>query len=139
MAFIAMKTANPLGRRPFNDVMLAGDFDFPGAPVPHRFLAGAAHKDELQPPPPVSVIPVASPWTSRVGSFMTLGDATTSTQTTVPTANTTPQLTSAVPAGVSVAQSWFSQENLIPGLSNMEVLGIAIAIVGIGAMLAGRR
>lgn len=134
-----MNTANPLGKRPFG-TMLAGDFDFPGAPIPTRdpLLAGAASRELLEPPPPVSVLPVASPWTDAEGPVMTLGDATTSTQTVVPTTNTTPQVSAAVPGGTTVATSWFAQENLVPGLNNMEVIGIAIAIIGIGAIIAGK-
>ena len=140
MAFIAMNTANPLGKRPFGTMLLAGDFDLPGAPVPYRdpLLAGWAGKELIHPPPPVDVLPVASPWTDASGPVMTLGDATTSTQTVVPAANTTPQVTAAVPGGTTVATSWFSQQNLIPGLDNWAVLLGFLAIVGIGAAMAKR-
>lgn len=132
-----MNTANPLGKRPFG-VMLAGDFDLPGAPIPDRdpLLAGWAGKELIHPPPPVDVIPVASPWTDAEGPVMTLGDATTSTQTVVPTTNTTPQVSAAIPGGTTVAQSWFSQQNLIPGLDNWAVLLGFLAIVGVGAAMA---
>lgn len=145
MAFIAMSTANPLGKRPFGTMLaglspshLAGDFDFPGAPIPMRdpLLAGEARGELLRPPPPVSVLPVASPWTDAEGPVMTLGDATTSTQTVVPTTNTTPQVSAAVPGGTTVATSWFSQQNLIPGLDNWAVLLGFLAIVGVGAAMA---
>jgi len=136
-----MSTANPLGKRPFSAI-LAGDFDFPGAPVPRRLapewagLSGAAQKELLQ--PDVTVVQLASPWDAP-SSTMTLADGTgVSTQTVLPTTDTTPQLTSAVPGGTAVSQSWFSQQNLVPGLSNMEVLGLAIAIMGVGFALAGK-
>lgn len=153
MAFIAMNTANPLGKRPYGVMLsglsldhLAGDFDFPGAPVPYRdpLLAGIAHRELLIPPPPVDVIPVSSPWTSPMG--MTLGaemiahvvplpGATTSTQTAVPMTDTTPQVTAAVPGGTTVQQSWFAQQNLIPGLDNLTVVIALGAVIGIGMFL----
>ena len=138
MAIIAMSTNNPLGKRPYNQMgglELAGDYDFPNAPLPWRtppeMLSGNAGKQFLR--PPLSVVQQASPWDAETSVMMLGADATTSTQTAVPTTDTTPITTTAVPSGTAVAQSWFAQQNLIPGIDNWAVvLGFA-AIAGIFA------
>jgi hypothetical protein len=138
MSFIQMNTNNPLGRRPFRQMGgLAGDFDFPGAPLPWRtppeLLAGNAAKQNAIHPP--AIIEQASPWESDE-SVMLLGmGAVTSTQTLVPTTDTTPATTGAVASGQPVWSAWFSSQTLIPGLSNWEVaVGVLAAIALMKAM-----
>ena len=134
MSIIAMDTNNPLGRRPFRQMGLAGDFDFPGAPIPWRrtppeMLAGNALKQSAIHPPATQVVEQASPWEADEATMMLGAAAVTSTQTVVPTANTTPNVTTAVASGQPVWSAWFSSQTLIPGLSNWEVLvGAAAAI-----------
>jgi hypothetical protein len=140
MAFIAMSTNNPLGKRPFSQMGgLAGDYDFPNAPLPWRTppematrsLAGNAGKQILR--PPFSVVEQSSPWTAESPVMMLGADVATSTQTAVATTDTTPSTTTAVPASATVAQSWFAQQTLIPGIDNWAVgLGL-LAIAGIFA------
>lgn len=131
MAFIAMNTNNPLGKRPYGQMGgLEGDFDFPGAPLPWRtppeLLSGNANKS-LARPPMTPILQQASPWDAPESTMM-LGDAAiTSTQTVVPTANTTPVTTGAMPSGQPATASWFSQSSLISGLSNWEVLAGLLA------------
>lgn len=131
MSIIAMNTNNPLGRRPYNQMGgLDGAFDFPGAPVPTRpaieLLGGNAAREE-QIHPPAIVQELTSPWDAG-NSTMMLGDtAVTSTQTIVPTSNTTPVTTSAVASGQPAWSAWFTEQNIIPGLSNWEVLVGVIA------------
>lgn len=134
MSIIAMNTDNPLGRRPFQQMGLAGDFDFPGAPIPDRrlppeMLAGNALKDAWIHPPATQVVEQPSPWEADEATMM-LGDAAvTSTQTVVPTANTTPNVTSAVASGQPVWSAWFSQPSaIIPGVSNFDTLVGALAL-----------
>ena len=126
MAIIAMNTDNPLGRRPYGQMGLAGDFDFPGAPIPWRrdppeMLSGNAAKQSAIHPPAV-VQELGSPWDAEESMMMLGAAAVTSTQTVVPAANTTPNVTSAVASGQPVWSAWFSAQTLIPGLSNWEVL-----------------
>jgi hypothetical protein len=141
MSFIAMNTNNPLGHRPFQQMDawgLAGDFDFPGAPIPHRIppelLSGNALKQETI-HPPATVQELGSVW-DAVEPVMMLGDAAvTSTQTVVPTTNTTPVMTAAVASGAPVWSAWFSAQTIIPGLSNWEVgVGLLAAIALFKAM-----
>jgi hypothetical protein len=165
MSIIAMNTDNPLGRRPFQQMGdmgmhdskirawlagdLAGDFDFPGAPIPGRvapewlagdmgmhdskiraWLAGNAIKESALHPPAI-VEELASPW-EALGSTMMLGAAAvTSTQTLVPTTDTTPVTVSAVASGQPVWSAWFSAQTLVPGLSNWEVVAGAIAVIAL--------
>lgn len=134
MSIIAMNTDNPLGQRPYRQMgHLAGDFDFPGAPIPRRvapeFLSGNAIKEQAIHPP--AIVEQASPWDADE-SVMLLGDAAvTSTQTVVPAGSTTPQITSAVASGQPVWSAWFSAQTMIPGLSNWEVLAGAIAAIAL--------
>jgi hypothetical protein len=137
MSFIAMNTNNPLGQRPFRQMgHLAGDFDFPGAPLPRRtppeMLSGNAAKEGTLPGglhPPATVERLASAWDSPE-SVMMLGDAAvTSTQTVVATADTTPVVTTAVASGQP--QSWFSQQTLIPGIDNLAAVAGFLALAAI--------
>lgn len=135
MSFIAMNTNNPLGQRPFQQMGLAGDFDFPGAPIPWRrtppeMLAGNALKQEAINPPAI-VQELDSPWDAEESTMMLGIGALTSTQTLVQAADTTPQTTGAVASGQPVWSAWFSGETLIPGLSNWEVLVGGIAVIAL--------
>lgn len=137
MAVIAMNTNNPLGRRPFQQMgalRLAGDFDFPGAPIPHRvppeLLAGNAIKDEWI-HPPATVQELGSAWDAVEPVMMLGAAAVTSSQTLVPTADTTPQTTGAVASGQPSWSSWFTAQTIIPGLSNWEVGVGAIALIAL--------
>jgi hypothetical protein len=134
MSHIAMNTNNPLGKRPYQQMGLAGDFDFPGAPVPWRrtapeFLAGNAIKETAIHPPAI-VQEEGSPW-DALESTMMLGAVTTSTQTLVPTTDTTPVTTSAVASGQPVWSAWFAESSIIPGIKNWEVLVGGIALVAL--------
>jgi len=134
MSVIAMDTNNPLGRRPFQQMGLAGDFDFPGAPIPSRlapeWLAGNAVKEQaIHPPAVVQELP--SPWDAPEPVMMLGQAAVTSTQTVVPTANTTPQTKGVIASSQPVWSAWFSGETLIPGLSNWEVIVGAIAAIAL--------
>jgi hypothetical protein len=142
MSFIAMNTNNPLGRRPFQQMGLAGDFDFPGAPIPDRvppeMLAGNALKQEALHPPAI-VEELNSPWSDAIEPTMMLGAAAvTSTQTLVPTTDTTPNTTGAIPSGSPVWSAWFSAQTMIPGLSNWEVGVGAIALIALAKAMAGK-
>lgn len=131
-----MSTNNPLGQRPFQQMGLAGDFDFPGAPIPRRaapeMLAGNAIKEAWIQPPAI-VQEITSPWEAEQ-PVMLLGDgAVTSTQTVVPSANTTPVTTSAVASGQPVWSAWFSESSVIPGIPNWGlVLGVAVGVALLG-------
>jgi hypothetical protein len=133
MSFIAMDTNNPLGHRPFQQMGLAGQFDFPGAPIPQRvppeLLAGNAAKQQAIHPP--AVVPIDSPWDSDEPVMMLGAAAVTSTQTIVPTTNTTPQATSVMASGQPVWSAWFSEQSIVPGISNWEVGVGVIALVAL--------
>jgi len=136
MSIIAMDTNNPLGKRPFQQMGLAGDFDFPGAPIPWRrtapeLLAGNALKESAVHPPPTQIVEQASPWEAEEATMMLGAAAVTSTQTVVPAASTTPQITSAVASGQPVWSAWFSAQTIIPGLSNWEVGVGLIALIAL--------
>lgn len=144
MAIISMNTNNPLGKRPFQQMGawgLAGDFDFPGAPIPSRvppeLLSGNALKQEAIHPPAI-VQEFSSPWSAEESTMMLGAAAVTSTQTIVPTANTTPVMTSAVASGQPVWSAWFSAQTMIPGLSNWEVLAGAIAAIALVKVMSGK-
>ncbi len=140
MSFIAMNTNNPLGHRPYNQMgWLDGAFDFPGAPIPTRpaieLLGGNAAREQVIHPPAI-VQELDSPWDAEQPVMMLGAGAVTSTQTLVPTANTTPVTTSAVASGQPAWSAWFTESNLIPGLSNWEVLVGGIAAVALVKALA---
>jgi hypothetical protein len=145
MSFIAMNTNNPLGRRPFQQMGawgVAGDFDFPGAPIPDRvppeMLAGNAAKQEAIHPPAV-IEELNSPWADALEPTMMLGAAAvTSTQTLVPTSDTTPVTTGAVASGQPAWSAWFSAQTIIPGLSNWEVGVGAIAAIALFKAMSGK-
>ena len=144
MSFIAMDTNNPLGNRPFQQMGalgLAGMFDFPGAPIPRRvppeLLSGNALKQETI-HPPATVQELASPWDAVEPTMMLGAAAVTSTQTIVPTTDTTPATTGAVASGQPVWSAWFSGQTLIPGLSNWEVLVGGIAAIALFKALSGK-
>lgn len=132
MSLITMDTNNPLGHRPFQQMGgLAGDFDFPGAPLPWRvppeMLAGNAIKQQAIHPP--AIVEEASPWDADQPVMLLGMGAVTSTQTVVPSTDTTPVTTGAVASGQPVWSAWFSAQTIIPGLSNWEVLAGAIALI----------
>ena len=143
MSFIAMNTNNPLGQRPFQQMGgLAGDFDFPGAPIPWRrtppeLLGGNATKQQAIHPPAI-ILEQASPWDAEESTMMLGMGAITSTQTLVPTTDTTPATTGAVASGQPVWSAWFSSQTLIPGLSNWEVLVGGIAAIALVKVMAGK-
>lgn len=152
MSFIAMNTNNPLGQRPYQQMGAMGDVynleraqrswiirDFPGAPIsrmrtPPELLSGNATKQGLIHPP--AIIRAPSPWDAEE-SVMLLGDAAvTSTQTVVPTTDTTPITTGAVASGQPV--SWFTQQTLIPGIDNLATVGGILALGAFIAMFGGK-
>jgi hypothetical protein len=143
MAIISMNTNNPLGKRPYGQMGgLEGDFDFPGAPIPWRrpapeLLAGNAVKQEAI-HPPAMIQELGSPWDSEESTMMLGAAALTSTQTIVPTADTTPQTAGAVASGQPVWSAWFSAQTLIPGLSNWEVGVGAIAAIALIKVFSGK-
>lgn len=130
-----MSTANPLGQRPFRQMGLAGDFDFPGAPIPSRvapeFLSGNAIKQAWIHPP--AIVENASPWDAEQSVMLLGAGAVTSTQTVVPSADTTPVTTGAQASGQPVWSAWFSEQSVIPGIPNWGLLvgaGVALALLG---------
>jgi hypothetical protein len=135
MSIIAMNTDNPLGQRPFRQMGLAGDYDFPNAPLPWRvppeLLAGnAAKQQEIH--PPATVYEQASPWDAEESTMMLGALAVTSTQTVVPTANTTPTTTSAVASGAPSWSSYLTEQSIIPGISNFDV---GVGVIALFALL----
>jgi len=132
MSFIAMSTKNPLGQRPYMQMGLAGDFDFPGAPVPVRRapeLAGNAIKEAWIHPP--AIVEEPSPWKAEQPVMMLGQAAVTSTQTVVPTVNTTPAIASVAASGQPVWTAWFSAQTLVPGIPNWGLVVGAVALVAL--------
>jgi hypothetical protein len=64
--------------------------------------------------------------------------AVTSTQTLVPTTDTTPATTSVAASGQPVWSAWFSAQTIIPGLSNWEVGVGAIAAIALLKAMSGK-
>jgi hypothetical protein len=131
-----MNTNNPLGQRPFQQMGLAGDFDFAGAPVPQRvapeLLAGNAIKEAWIHPPAI-VQENASPWDADQSVMMLGAGAVTSTQTVVPSTDTTPATAGAIGSGQPVWSAWFSESSVIPGIPNWGlVLGVAVGVALLG-------
>jgi len=143
MAFIAMSTNNPLGKRPFQQMGgMDGDFDFPGAPLPRRdppemLLGGNALKESWIHPPAI-VQELGSVWDAVEPVMMLGAAAVTSTQTLVPTTDTTPATTSVAASGQPVWSAWFSAQTIIPGLSNWEVGVGAIALIALLKAMSGK-